>query len=289
MKRYTSSKMMRRGVPLHIFCCQNAPSAPTHTHDFIEIVYVAAGSAAETVNGEVFRVARGDLLFLNYGCTHAFEAGEGFSYYNICFAPELPAERLIAPENAFGLLALTAFDEMRREAQSGRVRFTGEDRRRIEWIFAAMLREYERMAPSARLVLESYMNILIAEILRKTLPAPEETARDVWQALRTEIEQNISEPISLSALARQCFYNPSYFSRVFKEKFGVPLTVYVGSRRMELAKNRLQTTDDPVTQIASECGFSTVGAFYRVFERDFGMTPTAYRLAEKSKKSEGKP
>ena len=130
------------------------------------------------------------------------------------------------------------------------------------------------------------MNILIAQILRKTLPAPEETARDTWQTLREYIEQNISEPLSLSTLARQCFYNPSYFSRVFKEKFGVPLTTYVGQRRMELAKQRLRTTEEPVAQIALECGFSTAGAFYRVFERECGVTPSSYRLAEKSKKSE---
>ena len=286
MKRYIASHMMRHGVPIHIFYQEEKGAAALHTHDFIEIVYIASGSALETVNGETFRVGRGDLLFLNYGSSHAFEAVGQFSYYNICFAPDLPAERLIAPENAFGILALTAFDEMRREAESGRVCFSGDDRRRIEEILSAMLREYERMEPSARLVLESYMNILIAQILRKTLPAPEETARDTWQTLREYIEQNISEPLSLSTLARQCFYNPSYFSRVFKEKFGVPLTTYVGQRRMELAKERLRTTEEPVAQIALECGFSTAGAFYRVFERECGVTPSSYRLAEKSKKSE---
>ena len=288
MKHYTTSRMMRHGVPIHIFFREETGADAIHTHDFIEIVYIAAGNAMETVNGETFRVGRGDLLFLNYGSSHAFEAVGKFSYYNICFAPELPAERLIAPENAFGILALTAFDEMRREAESGKVCFSGEDRRRIEWILAAMLREYERMEPSARMVLESYMNILITEILRKTLPAPEETARDTWQTLREYIEQNISEPLSLSSLARQCFYNPSYFSRVFKEKFGVPLMVYIGSRRMELAKRRLRATEETVGRIALECGFTTVGAFYRVFERECGMTPSAYRLAEKSKKSENR-
>ena len=47
-----------------------------------------------------------------------------------------------------------------------------------------------------------------------------------------------------------------------------------------------RSVEEPVAQIALECGFSTAGAFYRVFERECGVTPSSYRLAEKSKKSE---
>ncbi len=281
MKRYTTNRMMRHGIPIHIFYRVSGNSDGVHTHDFIEIVYVASGSAVETVNGDCFRVGRGDLLFLNYGSTHSFEADEHFSYYNICFAPELPAERLIVPENAFGILALTAFDEMRREAESGRVRFSGAERERIEWILHTMLQEYDTMQPSVERVLESYMNILIAEILRKTLPAPAEATKDVWETIRDYIEDNLSEPLTLSALAKQCFYNPSYFSRAFKEKFGTSLISYVAMRRMELAKQRLKETDDTVAQIALTCGFQTYSALYRAFERECGMTPGEYRAQMK--------
>lgn len=283
MRKFTTKQMMRHGIPIHIFRSDTGTSTDVHTHDFIEIIYVLSGNAKQTVNGDTFSVGCGDLMFLNYGSVHAFSCDENFSYYNICFAPEFPAERLIAPENAFGILALTAFDEMRREAESGHVCFAGEERERIEWILHAMLREYNRMQPSVERVLESYMNILIAEILRKTLPAPAETTEDIWKKLRDYIEANISEPLTLSALAQKCFYNPSYFSRVFKEKFRVPLMTYIGTRRTDLAKKRLRDSNESVAQIARECGFSTVRAFYRAFERECGMTPTAYRVRERNK------
>ncbi len=277
MKHYTTKQMMRHGIPIHIFFSNLGKGTELHTHDFIEIIYVSSGNATQTINGDTFQVSRGDLMFLNYGCLHSYTCDKQFAYYNICFAPEYPAERLIEPQNAFGILALTAFDEMRKEAESGRVRFSGEDRTRIEWIFQTMLQEYERMQPSVERVLESYMNILIIEILRKTVPAPAETTENIWENLRDYIENNLNEPLTLSALAQKCFYNPSYFSRIFKERYHVSMMTYVTERRMEHVKKRLRESNDSITVIARECGFPNMRAFYRAFNREENMTPSDYR------------
>ena len=112
---------------IHIFHSTNHPirSNPAifrvHTHDYIEIVYVTAGSALELVNDERYEVRRGDLLFINYGATHAFQPHEPFSYINICFKPESLAENVITPENAFAVLQLTAIDELRRESDDSMI------------------------------------------------------------------------------------------------------------------------------------------------------------------------
>ena len=43
-----------------------------HDHDFVEILYVTEGMARHCIDGEEFSVKAGDLLFINYGNTHAF-------------------------------------------------------------------------------------------------------------------------------------------------------------------------------------------------------------------------
>lgn len=249
-----------------------------HTHDFIEIVYVLAGSALQTVNDEYYEVHRGDLLFINYGSTHAFEPHEPFSYINICFKPETIAESIITPENAFAVLQLTAFDEVRRESQDSMISFTGEEREEIEQIVKAMLREYKAKNTSWRTMLESYMNILIVRMLRRVrFENADKSETDIWSELSDYIDANLGSDLTLSTLAGKCFYNPSYFSRIFKERFEMSLTEYINRRRIDHAIRLFRETSLSGEEIAEQAGFSSKSSFYRVFTKITGHTPSEYR------------
>ena len=264
---------------IHIFHSTNHPirSNPAvfriHTHDYIEIVYVTAGSALELVNDERYEVRRGDLLFINYGATHAFQPHEPFSYINICFKPESLAENIITPENAFAVLQLTAIDELRRESDDNLISFNGGEREEIEEIVNTMLREYTERGPSWRTMLESYMNILIVRILRRVrFDTTDHSERDVWEELSDYIDANID-----SIRARKCFYNPSYVSRVFKERFDMSLTEYINRRRIDYAIRLFHDTDLSGEEVAIRSGFSSKSSFYRIFTKITGRPPSDYR------------
>jgi len=250
---------------------------PAHTHDFIEIVYVRAGTATESVNDATYEIGRGDFTFINYGATHQFTPHGDFSYTNICFAPET-LEDAITPENAFALLQLTAFDEIRREGDSGVVSFAAAEREEIEPLLFAMQQEYEKKQVSWQTVLKSYMNILLVRLLRKITAGQSDTAQEgIWQELSDYIDGNLGGELSLSALAGKCFYNPSYFSRAFKEKFGMTLTDYVARRKVEQAVLLLKETDFSADQIAEQVGFSGKSALYRAFQKVKGISFAQYR------------
>lgn len=118
------------------------------------------------------------------------------------------------------------------------VRFGVGAREEIEAILAAMLREYEAQEESWRTVLESYMNILMVRILRKINGSGELAGTPenlMWRKLCDYIDANLGEDLTLSTLAGKCFYNPSYFSRAFKDKFRMPLSEYITRRKIDLA------------------------------------------------------
>ena len=178
-----------------------------------------SGNAVEKVNDGEYEVGRGDLIFINYQSTHTFVSKGEFSYINICFKPDT-VDSLITPENAFALLQLTAFDELRRENEDGMVSFTGKERDEIERLLQNMLSEYRSENSFRRTVLESYMNILLVKILRKTAAEPHSAERSgTWREIADYIDHNLGDELNLSALAQKCFYNPSYFSRIFKGAF----------------------------------------------------------------------
>ena len=263
MRQFKSDELIEREATLHIFE-SHGEVCPTHGHDFIEIVYVKSGSATEFVNEDRYEVGSGDLIFINYGSTHRFLAHGKFNYINICFHPETLECDLITPENAFGVLQLTAFDEIRREGDGGMVSFAKEEQPEIEQLLEAMLKEYRARRVGWQTVLKSYMNVLFIRMLRKTaIGATDAEDTDLWADLQAYIDEHLGSKLSLSHLAQKCFYNPSYFSRVFKERFGMPLTEYIARRKLNSAIALRRVGRLSVGEIAERSGFSSASALYR--------------------------
>lgn len=274
---YRADKLIKKGESFHIFSMPSDRIMETHTHDFIEIVYVRSGSAVEHIDSETYEVGRGDLVFINYGCTHKFVPVENFLYTNICFRPEVLGDGIITPENAFALLQLTAFDELRRDSDSGVVHFGAAEREELERLLTAMQEEYNGKAISRRTMLESYLNILFVKILRKISAGDSVADGKVWRELSDYIDHNLGGELTLSALAGKCFYNPSYFSRAFKEKFGMPLTEYINRRKVEAAVALASDPSLSVEEIADRAGFSSKSTLYRTFLKVKGVPFSDFR------------
>ncbi len=89
----------------------------------------------------------------------------------------------------------------------------------------------------------------------------------------------LSEDISLDELAAEAQLSPFHFARMFKQSVGVPPRVYLTRLRVEKARDMLEHTDLPVTQIALEVGYSSNQVLARVFLKHQRMSPTDYRRA----------
>ena len=74
----------------------------------------------------------------------------------------------------------------------------------------------------------------------------------------------------------------AHFARSFKEAFGVPPHRYLLTRRIERAKTLLRDTDLPITDIAFQTGWSSLGTFGRTFRDITGESPGAIRSREKA-------
>lgn len=291
MRIFTTESMIKDSLSLHIFRKEEILPCPLHTHDFIEIKYILSGNAVETIDGKNYRVQRGDLLWIPYGATHAFTPEDRFAYYNICFAPEVVAKRISNRQDALDLLTLTTLNELQDEGIGvGNLFFSEDERRWIECVLQDMQAEYDACHADRNAVLESYMTVLLAKIVRKMRLFSESchAVDDVWRALAEFIDENLDQKLTLASLAEKCFYNPSYFSRIFKRKFGVSPVEYIGRERAKTAAKLLKTTAYSVEEIACRCGFGDKTSLYRVFEKEYGCTPSEYRQNEheKSKKTQ---
>jgi AraC-like DNA-binding protein/quercetin dioxygenase-like cupin family protein len=261
--KYNSVSLINSEATIHIFSEEKGESVSLHIHDFIEIVYVLDGSAVQYVNTERYDVRRGDVLFINYASKHSFDPSSDFKYVNICFDPDTVGSDVLVKDKAFSMLQLDAFNEMRQDLDSGKLSFSGKERELLENILADMEREYLRRERGWCDVLKSYMNILFMHFLRGAREsACQGEMSDLWDKLLKYIDSNLTSELSLPYLAKKCFYNPSYFSRAFKERCGMSLTKYVTSRRVERAIVLLENGGISSEKIADLVDFLIACAFF---------------------------
>jgi len=83
-------------------------------------------------------------------------------------------------------------------------------------------------------------------------------------------------------LARVSGVSEAHFARSFKDAFGVPPHRYLLTRRIERAKALLRDTDLPVTDIAFQTGWNSLGTFGRIFRDITGESPSELRAREKA-------
>jgi len=90
-------------------------------------------------------------------------------------------------------------------------------------------------------------------------------------------------------LARVSGVSEAHFARSFKEAFGVPPHRYLLTRRIERATSLLRETELPITEIAFQTGWGSLGTFGRTFRDITGESPGALRAREKAAANEPGP
>ena len=108
------------------------------------------------------------------------------------------------------------------------------------------------------------------------LTPQEDTNRRMLRA-RDEMDRRYAEPLDIPHLAAVAHLSPSQFGRVFKAVYGETPHRYLQRRRVERAMTLLRQTDRPVTDIAWDVGFASLGTFSRTFATIVGCYPTEFR------------
>jgi transcriptional regulator GlxA family with amidase domain len=83
-------------------------------------------------------------------------------------------------------------------------------------------------------------------------------------------------------LARVSGVSQAHFARSFRDAFGVPPHRYLLTRRIERAKALMRDTNLPITEIAFQTGWNSLGTFGRTFRDVTGESPSELRLREQA-------
>jgi AraC-like DNA-binding protein len=87
------------------------------------------------------------------------------------------------------------------------------------------------------------------------------------------------DTLSVTSIAERFNYNQDYLSRVFKQKHGINIQVYIHILKLSKAKELLTTTSLGIKEIAHLIGISDEKYFMKLFKKYEKVTPTEFRKA----------
>jgi AraC family transcriptional regulator len=99
------------------------------------------------------------------------------------------------------------------------------------------------------------------------------------------LRENLDRPVKLGELAQVACFSEFHFHRIFSAVSGETLNGFTNRIRLEKATRLLRFSDQSLTDIAYDCGFSSPATFSRAFRSGYDTSPSQFRKSGEIKKS----
>ncbi|NRF66155.1 helix-turn-helix domain-containing protein [Aquincola sp. S2] len=247
-----------------------------HRHESLfQILHIHGGRAEALLEGATERLEGPCVLTVAALAPHGFRFDEDIDGTVITVLERHLAQLL----SGAGTLAARV---MRSQTLAWQRRSAGA--KAVAGAVAAVREEFFGTAPWRDLKLDAALLALAVE-LGRALPMGDQTAPEAAgeralshvKRFRALVEAQFREQPTLSALARQLGITPTQLNRACHQVLGHSALGVLHSRLMLEAQRDLAYTTLGIKQIALGLGFNDAGYFTRFFQREAGLTPTAWR------------
>ncbi|HBQ64317.1 MAG TPA: AraC family transcriptional regulator [Clostridiales bacterium] len=291
---YRAEEYIRDGMDFAIVRCSERTydTCVYHTHDYVEICYVAEGSGFHIIDSHCCRVQRGDLFIINYDVSHSFyreDPGSELITYNIIYKPEFIQKELMdfsdfSIDTLCRLLDNIHAPDPGHGSNRANITLTVQEQTEISGLFDNIYLEYTRKAAGYISSIRAYLLLLFVRIMRcfsqrktEASSAGSDSRTRLVQGIIEYLNRHSREEFSLEKLAKYSFISKNYLCKLFKEATGSTLSDYICRLRVREACQLLSDTERKITDIALEVGFCDYKAFSTVFKKYEHQTPGEYR------------
>lgn len=244
-------------------------SFPMHQHDdILEISLIVSGKAEFECNRIKYTLKPGDLIVKNAGVLHSEISSpeDGFEQYCLGIKgvrmPDMPPDTMV-PEGISPVMETGSAFEYLRSMTAYIYELTAESASHSD----ALIRQAVEHGLSL-------VNMMIMNAVE--LSEASDHSQLVSDTL-DYIDTHVSESMSLETLAKQFFVSAYHLAHKFKAEIGCTVNQYILNRKLGEAEQRLVFTDDPIKEIAADCGYTSLQYFYSVFKKHTGSTPAEIR------------
>lgn len=113
-----------------------------------------------------------------------------------------------------------------------------------------------------------------AQFIDRRVPVADQASTAATRAWALD---RLDEEMSVQRLARHAHMSVRTFSRRFQDETGQAPGTWIRSRRLDRARELLESQDLPVEEVARRSGLGTAGNLRHHLRRGLGMSPSSYR------------
>lgn len=258
----------------------NFQTLPAHTHDYYEFYLFLEGDLDLEISGHASPLHPGDMVLVPPGVSHHALMHSSDRPYRrfVLWVSQEYAARLLKESPDYVFL-------MQRAATSGRcyyhfyeAEFSSIQSRLIRLLEEFHSNRYGRNA-AVYLALNDlllYMNRIIYEREHPVVSG----SGDLMQEITLFIDEHLTEDLSLDVLADHVCLSKYYIAHYFKDNLGISIHQYITKKRLQSCSEAIAAGSD-ITRTFDEYGFRDYSSFYRMFRKEYGMSPREYQEAHR--------
>lgn len=265
---------------INIFLC-NEKKTPSHSHDFLELAYVAEGKAVHVLNDVESVISKGDYFILDYNSQHSYYSVNGceFAVINCLFKPEFIDKALAKCRNFNEVVNNYMIKHSMYATNISPANYIFHDENgKVSGILTDMLDEFKGKNVGYYEIIRCKLIEIIIMTMRKNAADMDSISEDELCAMMIKYaEKHITDKNILNSISERLNFSAAYLSRKFKSDSGMTFSAYIQKMRIEQSCRLLANTDKKITEIAYLSGYSDMKFFNSLFKKHLGITPHEFR------------
>ena len=255
-------------------------TAPYHFHPEYELTLILKGKGMRFVNHNMEDYVIGDLVLLGSNLPHCWKTDDIIEGEINAHSIVIQFSKDFLGEQLFLKPEFLSIQELLQRSGNG-IRFSEEIQRITKKRMIALVEEENNFKQ-----LMSFLEILHDLSTTESFKLLSNDTVNAQQSLVdkqrinpvfTYIIENFKKSVSLNVAAEIANMTPNAFCRYFKKITRKTFMETVISYRINYAVQQLVHTNQLVSQICFDCGFTDISHFYKLFKIKTKMSPLSYR------------
>ena len=258
----------------------NFQTLPAHTHDYYEFYLFLEGDLDLEISGHARPLHPGDMVLVPPGVSHhalMHSSDRPYRRFVLWVSQEYVA-RLLKESPDYVFLMQRAATSSRCYYHFHEAEFSSIQSRLIRLLEEFHSNRYGRNA-AVYLALNDlllYMNRIIYEREHPVVSG----SGDLMQEITLFIDEHLTEDLSLDVLANHVCLSKYYIAHYFKDSLGISIHQYITKKSLQSCSEAIAAGSD-ITRTFDEYGFRDYSSFYRMFRKEYGMSPREYQEAHR--------
>ena len=254
-----------------------------HSHEYYEIFLTVTDGVHHWINGRETVLPAGNLVFIRPDDTHGFvyndEASLKTEYINLAFTKEIaqslfsylssedfPVQKLLSsPFPPCAILSPTAKERL-----------------------LLLLSRLNTINWKDKIALKLKVKTILAEVFVQhfyDMPDYDSNPAPHWfMHLLGEMEQVENFTAGTERMTQLSRKSREHLSRITKKYLDLTPSEYINKLRVNYAANLLLNSNNSIIDICYLCGFQNLGYFYKVFRKEYGLSPARFLHEYKAEK-----